>query len=286
MVGRKFIPGSEWLYFKLYTGVKTADRLLAAYISKFVDDLKREGVVDKFFFIRYSDPGFHIRLRLHMSDKSGYTEVFSRFDSIFSECVNNSILSNIICDTYVREIERYGSETMELSETIFDIDSAAILSLLSDDDPTQPRWHQTLRLVDDMIDVFIPVLEDRYSFTLSMANSYKKEFNFESNVFTKQLNEKYRLARKGVEAFMSSPTNRVIGDRKTRLASIVNNLDSVISENSAVSKEDLLRSYVHMSVNRLFRSRGRLNEMVIYDFLNRHYNSALAREKYSTRKAV
>ena len=25
MVNRKFVPGSEWLYFKIYTGVKTAD---------------------------------------------------------------------------------------------------------------------------------------------------------------------------------------------------------------------------------------------------------------------
>lgn len=44
---------------------------------------------------------------------------------------------------------------------------------------------------------------------------------------------------------------------------------------------DLMGSYVHMLMNRLFKSKQRMHEMVIYDFLYRYYKSELAKKKYS-----
>ena len=66
MIQRKFIPGSQWLYFKIYTGVKTADEVLAHTIRPFLRELYAERWIDGSFFIRYNDPDFHIRLRLHI----------------------------------------------------------------------------------------------------------------------------------------------------------------------------------------------------------------------------
>jgi hypothetical protein len=36
-----------------------------------------------------------------------------------------------------------------------------------------------------------------------------------------------------------------------------------------------------MMLNRLFRSKNRLHELVLYDFMNRYYKSELAKEKYN-----
>ncbi|TPE18373.1 hypothetical protein FJN16_00780 [Tannerella forsythia] len=45
-----------------------------------------------------------------------------------------------------------------------------------------------------------------------------------------------------------------------------------------INIQDLLHSYVHMSLNRLFRSRNRIHELVLYDFMKRYYNGMLARK--------
>ena len=68
MVDKIFIPGSEWVYFKLYTGTKTADAILQNELYRYIRELLNNGIIDKWFFIRYTDPDFHIRLRLHLKE--------------------------------------------------------------------------------------------------------------------------------------------------------------------------------------------------------------------------
>jgi len=69
MENRTFIPGSEWIYFKIYTGTKTADAILKNELYGFVSEMLKNKVIDKWFFIRYNDPDFHIRLRIHLKEK-------------------------------------------------------------------------------------------------------------------------------------------------------------------------------------------------------------------------
>ena len=52
---------------------------------------------------------------------------------------------------------------------------------------------------------------------------------------------------------------KMVGDEILRLS------------NKEVPFDYILSSYIHMSINRLFRSKQRKNEMVIYDFLNKYY---------------
>ena len=56
---RTFILGEEWLYYKLYTGTKTADLLLADVIGPLCKTFIANGWIDKWFFIRYHDPESH-----------------------------------------------------------------------------------------------------------------------------------------------------------------------------------------------------------------------------------
>lgn len=41
-----------------------------------------------------------------------------------------------------------------------------------------------------------------------------------------------------------------------------------------VALDNLLFSITHMTVNRWFRANNRLHELVVYDFLNKYYESA------------
>src|SRR5262249_22636366 len=62
---RTFPPGSEWLYVKLYTGPATLDQLLRDVIQPLVDGVLQTGAADRWYFIRYGDPHWHLRLRFH-----------------------------------------------------------------------------------------------------------------------------------------------------------------------------------------------------------------------------
>ncbi|KFA93239.1 lantibiotic dehydratase, partial [Archangium violaceum] len=62
---RSFAPGSEWLYAKLYTGTATADRVLCEAVAPLMREALASGDADHGFFIRYGDPDWHVRLRLH-----------------------------------------------------------------------------------------------------------------------------------------------------------------------------------------------------------------------------
>lgn len=64
MIRRKFIPGSRWLYFKIYTGIKTADEVATRTLLPLLREWYEAKLIDDWFFIRYTDPDFHLRLRL------------------------------------------------------------------------------------------------------------------------------------------------------------------------------------------------------------------------------
>jgi hypothetical protein len=58
---RRFPPGSAWLYAKLYTGPATADQVLQEVVRPVTAAALTAGAADRWFFIRYGDPDWHLR---------------------------------------------------------------------------------------------------------------------------------------------------------------------------------------------------------------------------------
>ncbi len=46
---RTFIIGEEWFFFKLYTGVKTADDILVKYLAPLIYKWKQDKNISKWF---------------------------------------------------------------------------------------------------------------------------------------------------------------------------------------------------------------------------------------------
>ena len=65
LIARTFPPGSEWLYAKLYIGTATADRVLCEELAPLAADAVASGAARRWFFIRYADPNWHLRVRFH-----------------------------------------------------------------------------------------------------------------------------------------------------------------------------------------------------------------------------
>lgn len=291
MIQRNFIPGSEWLYFKLYTGHKSADRLLTEVIRPLVSDLLSDGSVGDFFFIRYSDPKPHVRLRLRIPTPEHYGRVFQAVSAAFGSCIENGLLTDVVCDTYRRELERYGTRTMELSESLFGIDSRAMLDLLpllsEAADPEHSRWLLSLNLLDDLLGAFGCDIEAKSALLESVSRGFRREFGCDKQPYSKQLDNKYRDKRVWIDATlgnspeMAAPYTKALTARREEMMLIADQIRSMgHDERIEVPLDSLLGSYMHMTMNRLFRSKNRQFELVIYHFMDKYYRSALAREKY------
>jgi thiopeptide-type bacteriocin biosynthesis protein len=286
MEDRTFIPGSEWIYFKIYTGTKTADAILKNELYAYVREMLKNGVADKWFFIRYSDPDFHLRLRLHLKGTRNFSIVFSRFFETFIPLVSAGLVWNIQCDTYQREMERYGVNTISIIEDLFFMDSEFViklLHLLNEEDPEQHRWKLAMVLIDSFLSAFSFDLSQRKELLNTMAENFRKEFGFMQHHAKKQLDNKYRTYRKDIEIVMMwenevSETIDIIKARRQAIFPIAKQLTAMEKSGKLqIPLEVLLTSIVHMTMNRWFRSKTRLHEMVIYDFMARHYTSKIAK---------
>jgi thiopeptide-type bacteriocin biosynthesis protein len=68
----------------------------------------RNGWVDRWFFIRYSDPDKHIRLRFHLSDQRHLGAVIGMVYQALEQPLQQRLIWKLQTDTYEREVERYG----------------------------------------------------------------------------------------------------------------------------------------------------------------------------------
>ena len=293
MKNRTFIPGSEWVYFKIYTGTKTADVILKNELNGYIKDVMKNDYIDKWFFIRYTDPDFHLRLRLHLKETRDFNYIFNRFFEMFFPVVDSGLVWNIQCDTYQREMERYGLETISFVEDLFFIDSVFVIKLLhklNEKNPEQHRWKLALVLIDSFLTVFFDELQQRKDLLTTMADSFKKEFGFVNHQTNKQLNDKYRAYRKEIEYAMlwENEVTDIVDIIKDRRRSLIPVTEKIIklrkTRGFQMSFNSLLTSIIHMTMNRWFRTKNRLHEMVIYEFLSRYYASEIAKNITNIRK--
>ena len=130
-VQRVFPPGTEWCYLQLFAGVSTLDRVLAR-LAPLLEAEHARGRIDRWFFVRYPDPSWHLRLRLHGAPHALWTEVRRGLQPALDELVAEHGVHRIVHDTYRREIERYGGpDGIALAERVFHLDSAAVVASLA-----------------------------------------------------------------------------------------------------------------------------------------------------------
>ncbi|GHU61887.1 hypothetical protein FACS1894123_01930 [Bacteroidia bacterium] len=286
LVQRTFIPGSSWLYIKLYTGSKIADDLLIQAILPMIKEIRQKQYIVKWFFIRYSDPDFHLRLRLLVTDAKYTGEILNLFYKKLNPWNKSLMLWKMQLDTYNRELERYGGTLIEEAESFFYIDSECILSILKQLSINENhRWMIALKMIDTLLSDFNLDISQKLQLMESVSKSFKMEFGF--NEFNaKQFNTKFRENKMLIESVLRNTIqdetflvlNKSIKKRSKKLVPVVNRINTKLKK---IKIEDLLKSYLHMMINRLFRSKNRLHELVLYDFMRRYYTSELAKQKYS-----
>lgn len=276
---RIFAPGSPWHYLKLYTGTATADRLLRDEIGALAGRLVEEGSAERWFFIRYADPGHHLRLRLR-GDPAGLRP---ELEALAERALTMGLAHDAVFGTYSRELERYGgAHGIDPAERIFHADSDAVVELLrsfsSGADGYDERWRIGLLGAEMLMRDLGLDAGARRSQAVRMRDSLAREFRVESSA-RRALAKRFRAERAALDelldldrgaAHLLAPGLATLTRRSERIAPIVAELRALRAEGKlGLSLEELSTSYVHMWLNRLIRSGNRAHEYVIYDLLAR-----------------
>jgi thiopeptide-type bacteriocin biosynthesis protein len=285
---RRFAPGSEWLYAKLYTGNGTADRVLIDAAEPVVQAALGTRAAKRWFFVRYADPHFHIRLRVNGDPRRLMEEVLPLLHEKAERLLADGVMWRLQLDTYERELWRYGGdEGMELSEELFRHDSEAVLGIvrtLWGDEGLDARWRLALYGIDRLLDDFRLDLERKRAWARGCHNGFAREFDVRGHT-KRAVGERYRVERKALDELLEleegadhplAPGVQLLRERSRRLTPLIERLRAR-EQGLSVSLDHLLWSYAHMHANRLLRGAHRAQELVLYDLLDRIYTSRLAR---------
>ena len=294
---RRFLPGDEWLYVKLYTGTATADTLLREYLAPVIERALATGLASSWFFIRYGDPDWHVRLRFRGDPRRLYGELLPLLHEALAPASDRGLMWKLVVDTYEREVERYGGGAgIEIAEELFRADSDTVLSIITScegDAGSEAAWRLAVVGIDRLMDDLGLTLAEKHAAMTLARDAFGAEVGM-NTALQKQLGDKFRKHGKELASLLSASEDpehpfapalaafarrseilRPLGARLTALAA-AGRLNQ--------SPTDLAQSYIHMHVNRLIRSSQRLHELVLYDLLRRHYDGVIARNRSKREK--
>jgi lantibiotic biosynthesis protein len=287
-IQRNFSFGSEWLYFKFYTGSKGGDLVITQVIKPITtEQLMENNLIKKWFFIRYQDPEKHIRFRVQLYDLKYLQEVTEIVKKAIQPLEDEGIIWKVQVDTYQREIERYGAEVMELTEYLFSLDSETIMKMLEKtfgDEREHIRWQWCMKLIDTYLTDFGYNLTQKRDLMETMKSSFAKEFKV-NKALKMQIDQRFRDNRQKIERILDTKLNEtheyapLFTEIFTLSNSYVDEVKTIKSLKSSSELNKYLSDFIHMSVNRTISDNQRLHELVIYDFLYRYYQAEIAKEK-------
>lgn len=287
-----FYPGDEWIYIKIYCGIHISDKIISSIIAPLAEQMLKNKLIIKWFFLRYRDNENHLRIRFLCTDLSYFLPIIRTINTGLAPLQDEKLIWKTEISTYNRETSRYLPNQYSITEDLFCADSQAISSaiatiLLMKDENS--RWEFALMGIDKMMDDFNCSILHKHKIMKKLAEGYGIEFH-KDKMLRDQLATNARKYRKEV-ADILQPQHDTSSHRKftsiltKRSKQIVKNADKLLTSDDDEKNYDLISSYLHMFCNRLFRSQQRIHELVLYDLLNRHYQSSI-QKSLNTPKAV
>jgi thiopeptide-type bacteriocin biosynthesis protein len=267
-----------------------ADQVLRDVVRPVAAQALRSGAADGWFFIRYGDPEWHLRLRFHGEPNRLLVEVLPALRDAAAPFLADGRVWRLQLDTYEREVERYGGiEGIVLAERLFQADSEAVAAaadLLAEDGRGEMRWRLALVGMDLLLTDLGFDLDDRRAVLGRVRDAFAKEFHADVEL-KRQLGEKFRKERRELEALLDPAGDgeglpaaalTALRRRSEQVAPLAAELRAAAQSGRLTQPlEALAPSYLHMHANRVLRSAQRAQELVLYDFLARVYESRAAR---------
>lgn len=280
-----FPPGSAWLAVKLYAGPALVDRALLDVVAPVVDAARASGAIERWFFVRYGDPDWHLRVRFAGDPARLIGEVLPALHHATEPWLRDRRLHRIQLDTYVRETRRYGGERgVVLCEDFFFHDSCAVLALLAEatgDAGLDARWRFAFLGFDRLLDDLGFDLAEKHALVRALAKGYGTEFRMDAKL-REQLRNRFRTERPVLDELLEErgPAAETISFALPFLRTRSERIRDACAEFRGLpSRGEITSSLLHMHANRVLRSSHRAQEMVLHYYLEKTYASRLARAR-------
>jgi thiopeptide-type bacteriocin biosynthesis protein len=235
-----------------------------------------------FYFVRYLDQDYHLRLRFRLADPLQTGLLLNLISSDCRKWLEEDRMWKIEAGTYEPEINRYGAERMGIIEEWFYRDSLFWLDILAGikEEEQSAIWKTGVACIDWMLERFGLSVEAKMELLKRMRESLSAEFGVNHRMKS-QLDAKYRMSVKELAAALDPPGIIPMdsGDSLIQSETIIQRISETFTTREELETSGLLPDLIHMSLNRAFRTRHRLQELVVNDFMYRYYASAMARGK-------
>jgi thiopeptide-type bacteriocin biosynthesis protein len=285
---------STWLYLKIYCGEISQDRILSDIILPLLVRLQSQAMLDRWFFIRYTDPEPHLRLRLKGHDSSHVWQILApqAFGALEQACTTG-LIRHVSTDHYEPEFLRYGGpQGLACCEKIFEADSETVCTLLENFRTDQEaRWQLTMRSMTTLLDDFGLNLTQKIALLRQCREHQTRQIyplkdTNTSNDFQHQLGITHRrLGTKACALLRDLPPDakldfgfQAFQRRSQHIAPLVSVLKALQPKAPtqapsllSIPLNDIIASLLHMGANRMLSQHANLQEMILYDLTARAY---------------
>lgn len=287
-----FVPGSAWTYFKLYCGQSQVDELVSRHIAPLMRQSLRDNLISQWFFIRYSDPEHHIRIRARSDDLQGRQAVSDALSAMSAAALQQGFCWKVSVDSYERETRRYGGlASIGHCEALFHVDSELIVDFIQSAEaqiPVSRRWLFAVLCVSELLAAFALDLAQKADLIDKIAESFRREFHFGARQKV-QLGAKYRSYRAGLDRLVfGRGAEGEEAELRVQWQVLLEKYRPAVQQHAMAIRaladsgklaghlDVIISSLIHMHCNRLFIADQRSHEVVFYDFMDRILGSLQA----------
>jgi len=274
------------IFFKGNIYSSECDRIILEVINTYVEKYKEKDIFKKFFFIRYSELGTHVRFRLFgnsdvLKDRGLITlekHIENNFPSSLYIIPNsNETNKNYILQKYLPETDRYGGvHGIKIAEDFFYYSSLCSIELIKDikERDQSSRLGKGILTMLILLQTFFERAEDASIFIKNYGINYMKPFtNNEEDLvllsdifndgFNKQSDKLIRHTSAIWEALEERTSINPVLDLYSKNLYLVKNklyelqINNLLSKNSEAIENwntalnVIIPSYIHMMNNRL-----------------------------------
>lgn len=259
------LPGQDWVYFEIYIHHTSANTFLISNINDYIKKIKPK--IKRWFFIRYSVPSYHIRLRIQLKNPDFFQEVTTNLFTILKPCLRTGLVNNLQIKPYCREIERYGANTIEQVEKYFGKDSEYVLSLIGIMIDFKDFYLLVIRLLDDIFFQLNIVESQRLKSVESIANHLAQKYDLTGHKF-KKINSLWK-------ELMQYPQLHLPKRLESKYKGILLEANSLLSIFDHQRRLQVMGDLLHMHINRLFTTDQNIHELIIYQLYYKVVKSRL-----------
>lgn len=275
------LPGSEWLYFKLYGPAVLQDDILRHTLGPWLRSKQEGGQLRGWFFLRYQDDlGPHLRLRLRPTEPASWPTLAQELAALGTDLRVKERLTHLQIDSYSREVIRYGGLTgVRLAEGLFEADSRCALALLELEPPPVRRWQIVGRSVDALLADFGLSAEQKRDICQHAAAGFQQEVYGKLDppeLAAQCRRHRSLMAQALLQGDEWQDEQAVLSRRSQEQRDVVASLREAERAGAlSESIDKMLGSYIHLLCNRLLTGPARPQEMVLYTLLQRHYHTVV-----------